>query len=251
MVEGAALEKQYRGNSIASSNLASSAIIMTEPTFIIDFDSTIISCESLDELARLALKDRPDQESIVQALQKITDQGMAGALPFDESLRRRLMMFAAKRTHIEQLTALLRARLTPSVRRNHAWFAANAERIYVISGGFEDYIVPVVAELGIAADHVLANAFVLDPDGAVRGHDESRHLSKAAGKVLQVAALKLPRPVIVIGDGYTDSEIRAAGQADEFWAFCENARRPNVVERADRVLDSFDAVIETDKAAVQ
>jgi D-3-phosphoglycerate dehydrogenase / 2-oxoglutarate reductase len=255
VVEGAALEKQCAGNGTEGSNPSLSARgetqMKSDTTFIIDFDSTIIRCESLEELARLALHSRSDCEEALRRLQELTDQGMAGELSFDESLRRRLQLFAADKGHLEELISLLEKEITPSVNKHRDWFARNSDYIYIISGGFEEYIVPVVALLGIAADHVLANAFRLDGNGGIVGHDESRHLSKAGGKVRQVAALNLPRPVIVIGDGYTDYEIRAAGKADEFWAFCENVNRPSVTKHADKILKSFDEVVMGSELAVQ
>jgi D-3-phosphoglycerate dehydrogenase len=51
--------------------------------------------------------------------------------------------------------------------------------------------------------------------------------------------LNLPHPIIVVGDGYTDYEIRATGEADQFWAFTEHIERPEVVVGADRTLSSF------------
>ncbi len=217
---------------------------MTQPSYIIDFDNTIVRCESLEELARLALHDHEDQEAAMRRLSDITNQSMAGMLPFDDSLRQRLRLFTANQSHLDQLINFLKQNFTPSVRRHRDWIMQNAEHIYVLSGGFEEFIVPVVAELGIAADHVLANRFQVDSNGGITGHDEQRPLGQAGGKVLQIAELKLPRPVIVIGDGFTDYEIRAAGEADEFWAFCENVSRPSVTSHADRVLESFDGVVE-------
>lgn len=218
---------------------------MAQATYIIDFDSTIVRCESLEELARFALYRREDREIALRQLQDISAQGMAGSLPFDVSLRRRLELFIANRDHLDQLTAYLKREITSSVLRQRDWFKQNREHIFVLSGGFEEYIVPVVAELGIAADHVWANAFRFDRYGGIIGYDTGRHLAQAGGKVRQVATLELSHPVIAIGDGYTDYEIRAAGVADEFWAFCENITRPSVTAGADRVLTSFDEVVES------
>jgi D-3-phosphoglycerate dehydrogenase len=46
----------------------------------------------------------------------------------------------------------------------------------------------------------------------------------------------------MIGDGFTDYEVRAKGAAAEFWAFTQHVVRPSVVERADRVLVSFEEI---------
>ena len=215
---------------------------LQQPTYVIDFDSTIINLEALEELAELALAGRPDHNEIMRQLHEINVRGMSGELAFDKSLRQRLALFGAKREHIAQLIALLERNVSTSVERNLGWFKQNADHIYVISGAFEEYIVPIVHRLGIAADHVYANAFHFDADGRITGCDDARLASQAGGKIRQLARLNLPHPIIVIGDGYTDYEMRAGGEADSFWAFCENIERPNVVEVADKFIQSFDDV---------
>ena len=216
--------------------------------YIIDFDSTIISCESLDELAAISLRDRSDRNTALSKLQDLTNLGMAGKLAFDESLRQRLELFAPTDEHIAEVVSALEHRITPSFWKNRAWLQQNADRIYVISGGFEECIVPVVKKLGLLPEHVFANAFVRDQQDVIIGHDTDRHLSKAGGKIAQVKALALDGSIIAIGDGYTDYEIRKSGQADEFWYFAENIERAMVMEQADRVLNSFDEVIELEQA---
>jgi D-3-phosphoglycerate dehydrogenase / 2-oxoglutarate reductase len=213
-----------------------------ELTYILDFDSTLVSVESLDELARISLGDQPDKELKLARLHAITNQGMNGGLPFDESLRRRLELFQANRGHVAQLVHLLKDAITDSALELEDWFEDNIDNIYIVSGGFADYIIPIAKELGIPASHVFANKFVYDASGTIVGFDESLPTSRPGGKAAQVALLELPDPVIMIGDGFTDYEVRAKGAAAEFWAFTQHASRPSVVERADRVLESFEEV---------
>jgi D-3-phosphoglycerate dehydrogenase len=208
-------------------------------TYIFDFDSTLVRCESLDELARIALTGNADRAKVMTRLEAITNQGMAGTLAFDESLRQRLELFQANRTHVTQTIEFLLGEITPSILRHRAWFTHHRDQIYIISGGFEDYITPIAVRLGLRADHVCANRFLYDTAGNIAGCDASLHLSKAGGKVAQVAALELPRPAVIIGDGYTDYEVRAQGEADEFWAFTENVHRPNIAAKADKIITNF------------
>ncbi len=213
--------------------------MLHSPTYILDFDSTLIQVESLDELARLALADRGDATEVLARLEAVTEQGMTGQLPFDTSLEQRLQLFQANRRHVTDLTAQLLQQLSPSATKNIAWFQQNREHIFVISGGFEDYMIPVLAPLGILPMHIFGNRFMYNADGDIIGYDRASRLCRARGKAAQVASLSLPRPIIVIGDGYTDYEIRQANEADEFWAFTESSTRPNVVALADKVLTSF------------
>jgi D-3-phosphoglycerate dehydrogenase len=220
-----------------------------ELTYILDFDSTLVSVESLDELARISLEGQPDKELKLAQLHAITNQGMNGGLPFDESLKRRLELFQANRSHVAQLVQLLTDAITDSALELEDWFEENIDNIYIVSGGFADYIIPVAKELGIPASHVFANKFIYDADGNITGFNETLPTSRPGGKAEQVALLELPDPVIMVGDGFTDYEVRAKGVASEFWVFTQHASRPSVVERADRVLESFEE-LETLTAAI-
>lgn len=209
------------------------------PAYVIDFDSTLVTRESLDDLAELALRDDPGREPICAQLQMLTARGMTGEMSFDASLTARLALFDAHVEHVALLNDALATQLSPSAVERSDWFAANAERLYVVSGGFEEIIKPTVERLGILATHVYANSFVVDDNGSIVGHDHSRHTAQAGGKAAQVRELGLDRPVIAVGDGSTDLEIRLRGAADEFWAFTETVTRPAVVAHADRVLTGF------------
>ena len=69
-------------------------------------------------------------------------------------------------------------------------------------------------------------------------------MSKNQGKVKQVELLKLNGEIHVIGDGYTDYEIKLAGAATHFFAFKENIERKNVCELSDHILQQrFDGGI--------
>ncbi|MFZ9913809.1 MAG: phosphoglycerate dehydrogenase [Phycisphaerales bacterium] len=210
---------------------------------ILDFDSTIVAAEGLDEIARLALADDPEQEAKVLAIEGITREGMEGRIGIDESLRRRLAMLRITRAHVDAVVKLLKKRISPSFRRAKAELRRNADRIYVVSSGFREYVVPVCAELGIAADHVVANVFQWSKDGVATGYDQKSPLARPGGKAEAVRALKLSGTVVAVGDGITDCEIRDHGAAQQFVAYCENIERDAVVARADRVVRGVDELL--------
>ncbi|MBJ6145278.1 phosphoglycerate dehydrogenase [Hymenobacter sp. BT559] len=210
------------------------------PYLVFDFDSTFTQVEGLDELAAIALTGQPDQAQRVAAIKALTDQGMAGEIGFQESLSKRLALLGAHQQHLGPLVAHLRGKVSESIRRNGDFFRQHADRIYVVSSGFREFIEPVVAEFGIAADHVLANTFTFDANGAITGCDAGNVLSRDGGKIQQLKDLQLDGPVYVLGDGYTDYQIREAGLAKRFYAYTENVSRPTVVAAADEVIPTFD-----------
>jgi D-3-phosphoglycerate dehydrogenase len=210
------------------------------PYLVFDFDSTFTQVEGLDELADIALQGQADQAERVGQIKALTDQGMAGEIGFQESLAKRLALLGAHERHLAPLVARLQGKVSESIRRNGDFFRQHAERIYVVSSGFREFIEPVVAEFGIPASHVLANTFTFDEGGSITGCDPANVLSRDGGKIQQLRDLHLDGPVYVLGDGYTDYQIREAGLAKRFYAYTENVARPTVVARADEVLPTFD-----------
>ena len=81
---------------------------------------------------------------------------------------------------------------------------------------------------------------MFDVKGVITGFNRRNLLAQANGKVKQMKALKLKGTIYVIGDGYTDWQIREAGEADKFFVFVENVRRENVAGKADHVVPNFD-----------
>jgi D-3-phosphoglycerate dehydrogenase len=212
----------------------------TQPKhIIIDFDSTIVKLEGLDELAKIALADHPNNEAIVTEMEEITRLGMEGKIPFNESLARRLKLFKANKTHIAKLVGLLRANITKSLLENRDFLITNKDRIIILSGGFKEWIDPIMKELGVPAERVYANTFEFDDDGNVIGADNENPLSWDNGKVEQIKLLNLEGEVMMIGDGYTDYKVRQSGVATRFLAFTENVARQQVIEVADGELKSF------------
>ena len=51
----------------------------------------------------------------------------------------------------------------------------------------------------------------------------------------------------MIGDGYTDYEIKHAGLANKFYAFTENIARENVKSKADHITPSLDEFLYLNK----
>lgn len=210
--------------------------------YIIDFDSTFIRSEALEELSRICLDG--SKEALVRDIGRITRLGMEGKLPFGDSLSMRLEILKPHRRHIDLLTKRLRKLVSPSFERNKEFIQRENRNIFIVSGGFREFIEPVVFPFGILRDRVLANSFVFGPDGIVSGYDTRNPLSGPKGKAIAVTDLKLEGVVIAVGDGWSDYEIKKYGAADLFFAYTETSRREPVVRHADRTVSSFDELID-------
>lgn len=215
--------------------------------FVIDFDSTFTKVEAFDVLADISLKDHPEKEERKKQIVQITNQGMDGSISFRESLERRLNLLAPSRQHLNPLITELKGSVSESFKRNREFFTKYADNIYIISNGFREFIEPIVTEFGIKSENILANEFKFDKEGKVVGFDVENPLSANGGKVAQLKKLNLPGDVYVIGDGYTDYEIKHAGLANKFYAFTENVARENVKSKADHITPSLDEFLYLNK----
>jgi D-3-phosphoglycerate dehydrogenase len=211
---------------------------------VLDFDSTFVQVEGLDELARIVLENDPGRDRKTAEIERLTKSGMDGDMGFGESLTARLKLFCPEPKHIERVIDLLRHRITPSVLQHKKFIQAHADQVFIISGGFREYILPVVADFGIRPDHVLANEFVYDKSGKAIGCDQHNPLAHDGGKVRALDELNLNGPVVMVGDGYSDLHTRLEGAVDYFAAFIENVERPTVKKQADVVAENFDDVLQ-------
>jgi D-3-phosphoglycerate dehydrogenase / 2-oxoglutarate reductase len=209
-------------------------------TYVFDFDSTLVRIETLEVLAEIALAGAPNAAAVRAEISALTNAAMAGDLPFGEALRRRLALLPLTRGHVAELAARILDEGTPSVRRNLRFFRENADRTVILSGGFREIIAPLAAHLHVPAERVLCNDLTYDAEDRVTGVDDANPLSHAGGKPAVIQALGLPGPVIMVGDGWTDAEVKLAGVADRFYAFTEIVRREQVVAAADAEAPSMD-----------
>jgi D-3-phosphoglycerate dehydrogenase len=215
--------------------------------FVIDFDSTFTKVEAFDALADISLKDHPEKEQRKKQIHDITNMGMSGSISFRESLEKRLNLLAPSQSHIPVLVNDLKGKVSESFKRNKDFFLTYADNIYIISNGFREFIEPIVTEFGIKPENILANEFRFDSDGKVIGFDTDNPLSANNGKVEQLKKLNLPGDVYVIGDGYTDYEIKHAGLANKFYAFTENVERESIIDKADHITPSLDEFLYLNK----
>ena len=212
---------------------------------IIDFDSTFIQIESLDKLAEITLKGNKDKEQILSKIGKITNLGMDGEISFRDSLKERLKLININQDHISLLIKELHNYITSSFKNNREFIENNISNIYIISSGFIDYILPVVKYFGILEENVYANSFIFDDKNNVIGFDETNLLSSDEGKVKLIEKLNLlVEDTYIIGDGYTDYQVKEFNKVKYFFAFVENIRRDKVLQKADYIINSFDEFLQ-------
>ena len=205
--------------------------------FIIDFDSTFIKVESLDELFKIS---SPNNTKKINEFNSITNDGMNGRLTFTKSLSMRIKLLEANKKDIFNTVNHLQKMVTSSFVKNEIFFKKNKENIYIVSSGFHEMIDPIVQKYHIIKKNIYANNFTFDKNGNIIGIDTNNPLSKTKGKVEIIKNLKLKGTTHVIGDGFTDYEIKKEGYAEYFYLFIENIKRESLINNADFLLKSLE-----------
>lgn len=212
----------------------------TTAYYIIDFDSTFTQVEALDELARISLKKHSEKELIFKKIEDYTNLAMEGKLSFSESLAQRVKLLEANEDHLKQLIKHLKRKVSKSFSRNADFFKKHADDVLIVSGGFKEFITPVVSQYHIKKENIYANTFVTTGDGKIIDYDHANPLSEEGGKVKLLQQLQLQGDIYGIGDGYSDFQLRESGLINKFFAFTENIERKTIIEKADHVTPSFD-----------
>ncbi|HET7587361.1 MAG TPA: phosphoglycerate dehydrogenase [Gammaproteobacteria bacterium] len=211
--------------------------------FLIDFDSTLVKLETLEVLAEVALDGAPDKADRQAKVATLTAQAMNGEISFRAALAERLAIINGRREHLAAVIERLNGNVSDSFLRNRDFLHRHASRIFIVSSGFREVVEPVAVALGLRADHIYANRFIDDRSGNVIGFETDNPLTDDDGKIAVAQTLRLDGELVVVGDGWSDYRICAAGAAARFYAFTENVSHPRVVEAADRVAPNFDEVL--------
>jgi len=206
---------------------------------ILDFDSTFIKIESLDELLKTFISNK---DSLIK-IEHLTKMGMNGEISFQKSLSERVKLLNTNKKDLDIVIEVLNQNITDSFLKNKKFIVENKDKIFIVSGGFYELIYPVVSKFGIKKENIFANRFIYDKNRKIIGLDKNNPLSKNNGKVKVIKNLNLNGNVIVIGDGYTDYEIKKYGYANNFYLFIENIKRKKILDKADFLLKSLDDFI--------
>lgn len=203
---------------------------------VIDVDSTLSGIEGIDWLAALR---GPEVEAWSASL---TERAMAGKLPIENVYSERMNAVKPTLADIERLGRVYIERIAPRARETLSELRAHGVDLVMVSGGLREAILPLARVLGIHEDRVHAVSVFFDGDGNYAGFEERSLMTQQLGKRTTVRGMGLKGPILAVGDGMTDSEIRPV--VDGFAAYTGFTRREPVIERADFVIENFDQLRE-------
>jgi len=169
---------------------------------IADMDSTIVTSETLDELAAYAgLKER---------VAEITRRSMNGEIDFSAALRERVAML--KGLALSALEATwAETRIMPGATELVRTMVANGAHCALASGGFTFFTSRVAEKLGFTSHH----ANILEDDGSALAGTVAEPIFDRSAKLATLkrlaAELHLPlADTLAVGDGANDLEMIAA-----------------------------------------
>ena len=168
---------------------------------VVDADSTLLQEEVIDLLAAKA--------GVATQVSDITHRAMIGELGFGEALRARVALLKGLPESIFD-EVRREVTLTPGAQT----FLRTLKRLgyvtAVVSGGFEEILAPLVAELGV--DHLAANSLVVR-DGFLTGEVASAAVDREGkAAALERLAREVGVPLeqtVAIGDGANDIDMLA------------------------------------------
>lgn len=201
-------------------------------SIVFDVDSTLSGIEGIDWLAA---QRGPEVQAWSAAL---TERAMNGEIPIEAVYGERMRKVRPERGEIEELGRIYIDRMTRGARELFADLHGQGVETVMVSGGLREAIAPLAAELGVDLRHVHAVSIYFDADGHYAGFEESSPMTRQNGKRLVVGTMGLNAPVLAVGDGMTDSEMKTV--VDGFAAFTGFTNRQPVVERADFIIENFD-----------
>ncbi len=200
-------------------------------SFIFDFDSTIVSIETLDTI----IKNKVTDEDVKNGIDDITRRCMNGEIDFNTSLNSRISMTKLTFTDFDNMGKKIVDYINPGIEKVIEFLHEKEQKIFIISGGFVSSVVPAAEKLGISIANCFANDYVADDKENVIGVMETP-MAFDKGKVHIVKNLRehhaLPGRVIMIGDGITDYEVYEEKMADVFIGCGFVVERPKVKELA-------------------
>ncbi len=199
---------------------------------VLDVDSTLSDVEGIDWLASLR---GAEVEAWSAAL---TAQAMDGAIPIEAVYGERMRVVKPSLSEIQELGAVYLERVAIGARETLAELREHEVELVMVSGGLREAILPLATELGVREQRVYAVSVFFNANGEYAGFDERSLLTRQNGKRSAVKEMALRGPVLAVGDGMTDLEIKPV--VDGFAAFTGFMKRDPVIERADYVIENFD-----------
>jgi phosphoserine phosphatase len=210
-----------------------------------DCDSTLVTIEGIDELARL--KGQFDH------IADLTRQAMDGELKLEDVFAERLRLLQPTRADLHQIAQAYRDHIVPDAKPVIAALRAAGCRVHIVSGGLLLAVQEFARTLGLPSQNVHAVPVVFDQLAGqwwrydkyrYGGNPDERYLAFASTPLIETKGKRTvitkisgnERATMLIGDGVTDLEARDAVQL--FVGFGGVIRRTRVAAEANVYIEA-------------
>jgi phosphoserine phosphatase len=205
-------------------------------SLVLDVDSTLSAIEGIDWLAERRM------EPVREVVEQITAGAMRGEIALGAVYSQRLELIMPTRTDIDELARAYVSRIEKGAPESLALLTRRGVRIILVTAGIRDAILPLACELGLAECDVHAVPVYFTDTGDYAGFDTASPLTQNGGKAIVVRGLDLKRPILGVGDGITDLELKTLEPpaVDAFVAYAGVVERPVVTAAADYIIHRFE-----------
>lgn len=200
-------------------------------TVLLDVDSTLSGIEGIDWLAERR------GAGVAEQVARLTAEAMAGRQLINGVYSARLDLVRPSATELALLAEAYWDNVASGAVQAITRMIHAGVRVEAITSGLHDAVVPFLARLGLPEERVHAVPVRFNGRGDYRSFDAAAPLVVHGGKRIVAESMLLGRPVLAVGDGITDAEIRPV--ADAFAVFTGFVRRESIVAMADFVVSSF------------
>ena len=199
---------------------------------IFDCDSTLASCEGIDELGAM--------KNLKEEISALTNLAMEGKIKLEEVYAKRLELIQPKKEDLAKIAEIYLSRIVLGAEELIKTLQNQGVKLAIVSGGLKPAIMPLAKKLGI--DEVYAVDINFDSEGNYLSLSPSP-LTTAIGKreVAQKFKEKYKlKNLHMVGDGMSDLEAKAEKAADIFIGFGGVIVREKVKAKADIFIENPD-----------
>ena len=207
---------------------------------VLDVDSTLSAIEGIDWLGA----QRGD--AIRAQVADATARAMRGEISVAAVFGSRLAMVSPTREEIERLSEEYVKRAEPGAKEFIAEMKNVGVGVTLVSAGLREAVMPLAQHLGVADAALNAVHVHFGEDGSYAGYDEMSPVTRNGGKAVLLRSLTLAHPILGVGDGITDLEMKTSTPpaVDELAAYTGVVERQEVVRYADYVVRNFRELLE-------
>lgn len=196
-------------------------------TVLLDFDSTIISRESLEEIMAAC----NGSHVLLEHVKQLTNSGMSGKLDFLSSLLQRLEAVPISKDDVAKFSQNAHQFVTQGMKELIQELMSHAIDVWIVSGAIREAILPLGEFLGIPQSRIRGVELQWSAKGLYQGIDRSNPFNRSKSEGAKELVSLWSSPVIAVGDGMTDYALYEEKVASHFIAFTQHVRRDAVVAK--------------------